>query len=63
MKTWVIEYTLEKWFRVEIEAEGVLEAERKFWAGEYPAKSEKLFGQEINSDITIYKRSADNGEK
>lgn len=63
MKTWVIEYTLEKWYRVEIEAEGVLEAERKFWAGEYQAKSEKLFGQEINSDITIYKRSADNGEK
>jgi hypothetical protein len=51
MAKYEVHWTLERWFKVEIEAESREAAEHKFWVGEY--ENEQMFGTEIQEGITV----------
>jgi hypothetical protein len=51
MPKYEVHWTLERWFKVEIEADSQAEAEEKFWGGEY--ENEQLFGTEIQDSINV----------
>jgi hypothetical protein len=51
MPKYEVRWTLERWFKVEIEAENPEEAESKFWQGEY--ENEQSFGTEIQEGIEV----------
>jgi len=50
---YVIEYTEEMWYHLEIEADSADEASEKFWSGQADLDSAYLFGGEIHPDISI----------
>lgn len=56
MAKFVIEYTEERWFSIEIEADSEEEASEKFWTGECDFGNAYQFGGEIHQDITIIER-------
>ena len=58
MSKYEVRWTLERWFKVEIEAENPEEAESKFWAGEY--ENEQMFGTEIQEGIDIIEATKEN---
>lgn len=45
MAKFKVDFTLEKWYQADIEADSKKEAEEKFWAGEYT--NEQHYGGEI----------------
>lgn len=58
MAKFIIEFTEEAWNRLEVEAENEQDAREKFWGGEYEYASAKIFGGEIQQDISIEEVSA-----
>jgi ribulose bisphosphate carboxylase small subunit len=56
MSKYQVEYTLEKWYRVTIEAESPEDARTKFWAGDYESE-EQEFGSEIQDSVEITEQS------
>ena len=53
MPKFIIEFTEETWYRLEVEASSKDQAWDNFWGGEYEYASAKEFGGEIQGDITI----------
>jgi hypothetical protein len=51
MANFEIRWTVEHWYRVEIEATDEAEAERKFWDGEFG--NPKLYGTEVQESVDI----------
>ena len=56
MGKFVIEYTVEHWYRVEVEADSNEQAEEKFWMGECDFDSAERYGEEVQQDLSIYER-------
>lgn len=50
---YVIEYTEEMWYRLEVEADSADEAGEKFWSGQADFDSAELIGGEIHPDTSI----------
>lgn len=53
MPKFIIEFTEEAWYRLEVEASSREEALDNFWGGEYEYSSANQFGGEIQQDIYV----------
>ena len=53
MPKFIIEFTEETWYRLEVEASSREEALDNFWGGEYKYSSANQFGGEIQQDICV----------
>jgi hypothetical protein len=56
MAKFIIEFTEEAWYRLEVEASSREEALDNFWGCEYEYSRANQFGGEIQQDITIIER-------
>jgi hypothetical protein len=51
MAKYEVQWTYERWYRVEIEADSYEQAQQKFWEGDY--ENEQMFGGEIQEGVEI----------
>ena len=53
MKSFTVEWTVERYFRVDVQAENEEQAEVKFFAGEYDHEEIEVVGQEASEVVEI----------
>ena len=59
MTKYMISWTNENWYRMDVEAESKEDALDKFWRGKYNWDNAFLFGEEVQDSIDIWE--LDNG--
>lgn len=56
MPKFIVDYTEERWFSIEIEADTEEEATEKFWTGECDFENAHECGGEIQQDIRVIEK-------
>lgn len=59
MGKYMISWTNENWYRMDVEAESEQDALDKFWSGKYSWDNAFIFGEEVQDSVDIWE--LDNG--
>ena len=54
MAKYLIEWTNEDWYRMEVEAESEQEALDNFWSGEYSWANAAIIGGEVQENVDVW---------